>query len=95
MRPISVGTRDAKINLSRLLKKVQNGAEITITDRNEPVAKIVPITSEEHLSLNERIVKLERDGLLQPSEKKKLINLPPPLPLPDEAGQRMLEEDRG
>ena len=33
MQPITVGVRDAKINLSKLLKMVRNGSEIILTDR--------------------------------------------------------------
>lgn len=95
MRPVSIGIRDAKINLSKLLKEVQKGAEIIITDRNKPVGRIVPVSAEEDLPLAGRIASIEREGLIQPAKKKKTRNLPPPLPLPDEAARRMLEEDKG
>jgi len=49
MRPVSIGIRDAKINLSKLLKDVQKGAEIIITDRNKPVGRIVPVSAVEDL----------------------------------------------
>jgi prevent-host-death family protein len=95
MRPVSIGIRDAKINLGKLLKEVQKGAEVIITDRNKPVGRIVPVSAEEDLPLAGRIASLEREGLIQPAKKKKARNLPPPLPLPDESARRMLEEDRG
>ncbi|MDH7576863.1 MAG: type II toxin-antitoxin system prevent-host-death family antitoxin [Bacillota bacterium] len=95
MRPISIGIRDAKINLSKLLKEVQKGAEVIITDRNKPVGRIVPVSTEENLPLAERIASLEREGLIQPAKKKKARSLPPPLPLPGELARKMLEEDRG
>lgn len=95
MRPISIGIREAKINLSKLLKEVQKGAEIIITDRNQPVGKIIPISETENLPLSQRIAILERESLIQPARKNQLKNLPPPLPLPGEVGQKMLEEDRG
>ncbi len=94
MRPISIGIRDAKINLSKLLKEVQKGAEVIITDRDKPVARIVPVSAEENLTLTERIANLERECLIQPAKKKKMKNLPPPLPLPGELARKMLEEDR-
>lgn len=93
MQPISIGIRDAKINLSKLLKEVQKGAEIVITDRDKPVGRIVPVTPEEDLSLAERIAGLERERLIQPAKNKKR-NLPPPLPMPGEMARKMLEEDR-
>ncbi|KFD42425.1 prevent-host-death protein [Peptococcaceae bacterium SCADC1_2_3] len=95
MRTVSIGIRDAKINLCKLLKEVQKGAEVIITDRNKPVGRIVPVSAEENLSLAERIASLEREGLIQPAKKKKARNLPPPLPLPGELARKMLEEDRG
>ncbi|TEB07197.1 hypothetical protein Psch_00740 [Pelotomaculum schinkii] len=96
MRPISIGIRDAKINLSKLLKEVQKGAEVIITDRDKPVGRIIPVSAEEDLPLAERIASLEREGLIQTAKKKKKVrNLPPPLPLPGELARKMLEEDRG
>ncbi|KJS14905.1 MAG: prevent-host-death protein [Peptococcaceae bacterium BRH_c4b] len=95
MRPISIGIRDAKINLSKLLKEVQKGAEVIITDRDKPVGRIVPVSAEENLSLAERIASLERECLIQPAKKNKVKNLPPPLPLPGELARKLLEEERG
>jgi prevent-host-death family protein len=43
MQSVSIGIRDAKINLSKLIKMVKNGNEVILTDRNRPVGKIVPI----------------------------------------------------
>ena len=54
MRTMHVGVRDAKVNLSRLLKLVQEGREIVLTDRGKPVGRIVPIEQDE-LPLSERI----------------------------------------
>ncbi|MFQ6052368.1 MAG: type II toxin-antitoxin system Phd/YefM family antitoxin [Candidatus Hydrothermarchaeota archaeon] len=94
MQPLSVGIREAKINLSKLLKDVQRGGEIIITDRGKPVGKIVPVSTDS-LSLAERINELERKGWIEPRKKKKVKNLPPPLPLPNEWAQKFLQEDRG
>ncbi len=92
MVKISVGVREAKVNLSKLIKDIQCGKEIIITDRGNPVACLTPI-KEETLSIKQRIIKLEKAGLIEP-EKKKIKNLPPPLPLPDEKAQLILREDR-
>lgn len=43
---------------------------------------------------DERIEGLEKEGLIQPAKKKKVKNLPPPLPLPGELARKLLEEDR-
>jgi len=94
MRSVNIGIRDAKVNLSKLIKEVQKGAEVIITDRNKPVGRIVPISAEKNLPLAERIASLEREGVIQPVKKKKMRNLPTPLPLPAELAFKMLEEDR-
>ena len=57
MRMINVGVREAKINLSKLLKRVMQGQEVIITDRGKPVGKIVPVP-QDHLSLAERIKRM-------------------------------------
>jgi len=93
MQPISIGIREAKINLSKLLKNVQKGEEIIITDRGKPVGKIVPVT-QDSLSLAERIKRLERQGWIEPQKKETQGPLPHPLPLPDEIAQKYLQEDR-
>ena len=93
MRMINVGVREAKINLSKLLKRVMQGQEVTITDRGKPVGKIVPVPID-HLSLAERIKKMEEQGLLGPARKGKAMRLPPPLPAGEGVAQKFLQEDR-
>ncbi len=93
MKPTRIGVREAKINLSKLLEDVQKGREIVITNHGKPVGKIIPVP-QDSLSLAERIDNLERQGWIEPRKTKKERLLPPPLPLPDEAAQRFLQEDR-
>jgi len=95
MQPISVGIREAKTHFSKLLKNVKRGGEIIITDRGKPVGKIVPL-SNDSLSLSERIKELERNGWIEPlnQKKKKIKQLPPPIPVPKELAQRFLQENR-
>jgi prevent-host-death family protein len=94
MQTITVGVRDAKINLSKLLKMVQKGAEITLTDRNRPVGRIVPI-KDETLPLGDRIRRLEDRGVLEEGGQKREKRVPPPIPVPDDIAQQILERDRG
>lgn len=89
----SVGIREAKINLSKLLKEARRGAEIIITDRGTRIAKIVGI-EEEALPLMDRVKNLEASGVLNPAPGQ-TRPLPPPLPLEAGIAQRFLQEDRG
>ena len=89
----SVGIREAKIDLSKILKRVKSGREVVITDRGHPIAKIVPLVSE-NLPLEERVRRLEGQGLLRPISKKNRRPLPPPLPSSEGVAQNFLQEDR-
>ena len=93
MQAAKVGIRDAKMNLSKYIKLVQQGAEVIITDRGRPVGKIIPIQPKE-LPLNERIKRLEDLGLIDPIEGKGLKTVPPPIPVPAGIAQKLLQEDR-
>jgi prevent-host-death family protein len=43
---IQVNTHEAKTRLSRLLRRVAAGEEITIANRGVPVARLVPVPAE-------------------------------------------------
>ena len=93
MQSTSIGIREAKIHLSKLLKLVQRGNEVILTDRGRPVGKIVPIQPET-LALSDRIQRLEDQGVMEPGRKRALKKIPRPIPVPDEMAQRFLREDR-
>ena len=40
----TAGIREARQNLSALIENVKKGREIVITDRGEPVARLVPLS---------------------------------------------------
>jgi prevent-host-death family protein len=42
-----VNTHEAKTSLSRMLRRVAAGEEITISNRGVPVARLIPIPAEE------------------------------------------------
>ncbi len=88
-----VGIRDAKINLSKYLKMVQDGVEVIITDRGRPVGKIVPVKNKD-LPLADRVKRLENQGLLKAAAKESARKIPPPIPLPDGIAQKYLQQDR-
>jgi prevent-host-death family protein len=93
MRNTSVGIRDAKSHFSRYLKLVQAGEEVIITDHGRPVGKIVPMDSRD-LTLPDRIERLVEQGVLEPLAGERMRRLPPALPVPKGAAQRLLQEDR-
>ena len=47
---IEVGVRKLKNSLSRYLRQVREGETIVVTDRGEPVARIVPAGVPEHIA---------------------------------------------
>jgi prevent-host-death family protein len=93
MQSLRIGIREAKVNLSKLLKNVQKGKEIILTDRGKPVGKIVPMPADS-LPLAERVHELERQGWIEPRKKKPMKKLLIPIPIPDELAQKFLREDR-
>jgi prevent-host-death family protein len=93
MQSLRIGIRETKVNLSKLLKSVQKGREIIITDRGKPVGKIVPMPVDS-LPLAERVHELERQGWIEPRKKKPMKKLLIPIPIPDELAQKFLREDR-
>jgi prevent-host-death family protein len=64
MKKNYIGIREARINLSRLIRDVRGGMEIVITDRGTPVARIVPVDKTD-LSLEERLKNFESCGLIE------------------------------
>ena len=93
MQSKSVGIRDAKMHLSKYLKMVQQGAEVTITDRGRPVGKIIPIRTKQ-MSLKERIKRMEDRGQIEPVTDEGQVKIPPPIPVPDEIAQQILQQER-
>ena len=94
MAAITVGVREAKGNLSRLLKQVREGIQIVITDRGEPVGRIIPVGRED-LSLEDRLKDLEKRGILQARARGAHLKVPKPVQIPKKVDvQAMLQEDR-
>ena len=54
---------ELKARLSEYLQKVRGGAEVLITDRGKPVARLVPISRSKNL--RESMVKMEKRGLIK------------------------------
>jgi prevent-host-death family protein len=45
----TVGVRDLKASLSGYLRRVKEGETIVVTDRGQPIARIVPVAIPEHV----------------------------------------------
>jgi prevent-host-death family protein len=93
MQTTTVGIREAKIHLSKLLKLVKEGREVILTDRGRPVGKITPIQMQS-LPLPARIRRLEDQGVIESMPSKNRMKIPPPIPVPEETAQKFLAEDR-
>lgn len=64
-----VGMRQLKTQLARYLRAVEAGDSLTVTVRNRPVAKVIPIRA--HGKDNEEALNsLVEKGLLRPSKRK-------------------------
>jgi prevent-host-death family protein len=78
----AVKIADLKNNLSRHLARVRRGGELTVLDRDTPVARIVPFSHGEPGSTrgagrqggkteaSERIAELARQGVLSPGDSR-------------------------
>ena len=93
METAVVGIREAKINLSKLLKLVQDGNEVLLTDRGRPVGKIVPVPPRS-LALAERLRGLGERGVIERRHRKRMNKVPPPLPLEEGLAQKILQGGR-
>jgi prevent-host-death family protein len=69
----SVGVRELRQRASELLRRVEDGESIEITDRGRPVAVLAPLPEDQ-------LERLRASGDLQASEAD-LAELPEPLPL--------------
>ena len=86
----SVGVRELRQNLSVYLRRVKAGERLVVTERNLPVAELVPLGAD--LDPIERMI---ADGRLIPPTRS-LKDLPPRIVVPGDpyAGTRALQEAR-
>jgi prevent-host-death family protein len=91
MERMEVGIRELRLNLSRYVARVRAGAEVIVTDRGQPVARLAAIDEEEA-----HYQRLLREGLVTPPKRAKRTTLPDPIPLEGEGAlvSEMLLEDR-
>ncbi len=67
---VTVGIRELKNNLSHYMGKVRNGTLIIITDRGEPVARLIKESKKKSGSLKEKLAFLENMGLIKLPEAR-------------------------
>ena len=92
MKSLTIGIREAKAQLSRLVSEAERGTVWIITDRGRPVARLAPL-HDPGSSLEHRISRLENWGWIEPGARQSLP-IPPPLRIGADA-QTALQEDRG
>ncbi len=76
MERVEVGIRELRLNLSKYVARVRDGAEVIVTDHGKPVVRLSPIDEQEA-----HIARLMREGLIKPAKRPKSKTLPPPVPL--------------
>lgn len=92
MKSTTIGIREAKAQLSRLVSEAEHGAEWIITDRGRPVAKLTPVR-DLRSPVAQRVSQLESWGWIEPA-RRRAGRIPPPVRIEADA-QRALQEDRG
>lgn len=91
MRSVTIGIREAKAQLSRLVSEAQRGTEWIITDHGRPVARLAPL-HDLQTPLRQRVARLEKWGWIEAADGQR-PPMPPPLAAPADA-QGALQDDR-
>jgi prevent-host-death family protein len=84
MTQTQVGIRELKARLSTYLRQVKGGRTVIITERGEPVARIVPMSQ----PLDAQLEAMQQAGLIAWNGKK----LPPLAPVARAKGDRTIAE---
>ena len=92
MRTVKIG--NLKAHLSAHLRRVRKGEEVLVCDRNQPVARIVPVRLEDYSAEEQRLV---ARGVLVPPLKKRPASVSwpkPPGSVSAEVMERVWREER-
>jgi prevent-host-death family protein len=90
MRVVNISSLKAK--LSAHLDMVKKGEEVIVCDRNKPVARIIPCSTDDEPERERRLI---ARGVLVPPKKKQRSRLPPPAGnVSDEVMERIWREER-
>jgi prevent-host-death family protein len=93
VRSGTIGIREAKAQLSRLIADAKSGGEWVITEHGVPVAKLSPLADLD-APLEERISRLESWGWIEPEEAQPAAFVLQPVRAEADM-QELLREDRG
>jgi prevent-host-death family protein len=58
MKESEISTNELRLNFDRVLKAVKQGRSLTLTYRNKPLARIVPLKDEQLLSEDDPIYRM-------------------------------------
>jgi prevent-host-death family protein len=88
----TVSISDLRAKLSAHIRRVRNGEEVLVCDRNKPVARIVPVRFEE----DEREKRLIARGVLAPPRKRRSSEKwpKPPGNISDEVMEQVWRQER-
>jgi prevent-host-death family protein len=94
---MDVSVRELKARLSEYLRRVQQGEEVVITHRGEPVGRIVPIEQERETTEADVVRRLRQLPWVRPGRGGKPLGARDSIPY--RPGEKMLSdivlEDRG
>jgi prevent-host-death family protein len=71
-----VGSRELKTRLGQYLNRVRSGETILVTDRNEPVAELRPLSGDAD-SLSAAVRKLAARGMVTPPTRRAASDFAP------------------
>lgn len=92
MEPIKIAA--LKNHLSVYLKRVRKGGRFLVMDRNQPVAKLVPIQEGEMTSDEERLSSLLAEGILEYKFSEEAFSTPKKVRLKGDVASQFLSQDR-
>ena len=92
----SIGIRELKNNLSRIVKRVEAGERVIVTDRGRAVAELVPARpTEKAAPWLSRYATLVSEGVIRPPlTRGSPVKNWPDIHLPPGTAARLIDEDR-
>jgi prevent-host-death family protein len=92
MRTASVS--ELKANLSRYLRLIRSGSEVTILERGAPIARLVGLKGNSRGSDRARLDRLVRAGVLRGGSDLRWVLAEPPVKAKRARLSRALDQDR-